>query len=86
MSATSIFGTPRNPPNLRNPYADCNYPPPQGPENQYLAPQVPEQVLQVSPTMVVRLLLIVMRLLLCGMTVPLEKARESCVFLIMHGG
>jgi hypothetical protein len=36
--------------------------------------------------MVVRLLLIVMRLLLCGMTVPLEKSRESCVFLIMHGG
>jgi hypothetical protein len=28
----------------------------------------------------------VVRLLLCGVAVPLEKARESRVFLIMHGG
>jgi hypothetical protein len=61
-------------------------PTPQGPQNQYLAPQVPEQVLEVSATMVVRLLLMVMRLLLGGMAVPLEKARKSRVLLIMHGG
>jgi hypothetical protein len=35
--------------------------------------------------MVVRFLLMV-RLLVGGMTVPLEEARESCVLLIMHGG
>jgi hypothetical protein len=61
-------------------------PNPKGPQNQYLAPQVPEQVLQVSATMMVRFLLMVMRLLLGGMAVSLEKARESRVFLIMHGG
>jgi hypothetical protein len=37
--------------------------------------------------MVVRLLfMVMMRLLLGGMAVPLEKARESRIFLIMHGG
>jgi hypothetical protein len=37
--------------------------------------------------MVVRLLLMVLvRLLLGGMAMPLEKACESRIFLIMHGG
>lgn len=54
------------------------------PENQYLAPQVPQEVLQMSATMVVRFLLMV-RLLVGGMTVPLEEVCESSVLLIMHG-
>jgi len=56
------------------------------PPNQYLAPQVPEKVLQVSATVVVRFFFMVMRLLLRGLAVPLEEVRESHIILIMHGG
>jgi hypothetical protein len=35
--------------------------------------------------MVVRFLLM-MRLLVGGVAVPLEEARESCILLIMYGG
>ena len=75
---------PSHSPILRSPYVD--YVPPTGPQNQYLAPQVPEQVLQVSATVMVRFLLMVMRLLLGRLAVPLEEVRESRIILIRHGG
>jgi len=70
-------------PILRNPYAD--YVPTTRPPNQYLAPQVPEKILQVSATVVVRFFFMVVRLLLGGLAVPLEEVRESRIILIMHG-
>lgn len=68
----------------RSPYVD--YVLPTCPQNQYLAPQVPEQVLQMPATVMVRFFLVVMWFLLGRLTVPLEEVRESPIILIMHGG